>query len=78
MRKPYWSFPWWFPLLHLSLEIGPITVRTCVMYYSVAVNTYEYIGLDWRVFKWHGSFGLYTTALRVVRNQVAKRQEKGQ
>ena len=47
------------PYLDVYLDIGLITFRTSVMRQAIERNTYEYIRLEWRIYKWDGGFNLY-------------------
>lgn len=49
-----------WPCLHLVLDLGFLSLRTSVMYERYETQTKEWIALDWRFFKWNGSFRLYT------------------
>jgi hypothetical protein len=53
------------PLLHLWIEIPFISVRTELMGQRLERMTREYIAVQVRIWKWHGTFELYDTMRRV-------------
>jgi len=56
----------WLPYLNLVIDLGPVGVRTAIMYKCYASLRVEYVALDWWMFKWRGMFGLYTTHKRIM------------
>ena len=47
------------PYLEFYLDIGFVRLRTSVMHRAYERDVYDYIRLDWKLFKWSGGFNLY-------------------
>lgn len=47
------------PYLSLYLDVGFLRLRTDVMHRAYERDVYDYIRLDWKLFKWSGGFNLY-------------------
>ena len=55
----------WPPLLAIWLDIPFVSMRTSIFHESYERAEYEYLTLDWKVWKWSGSFRLYQTCYRI-------------
>ncbi len=47
------------PYLSFYLSLGFLSIRTDVMHHAYERDAYDYIRLDWKLFKWSGGFNLY-------------------
>lgn len=56
MYKPYLAF---------YLDLGFLRLRTEIMHRAVERDVYDYIRLDWKLFKWSGGLNLYKPGVDV-------------
>ena len=61
LKRPFVRWPY----LYFMLDLGWVHFRTTLMYRCYNKDIFEYIALDWKIFKWHGSFKLYDTDRRL-------------
>ena len=47
------------PYLDFVVDVGFAHIRTVLMRQSYERYTYDYISIQWKLFKWNGKFGLY-------------------
>lgn len=47
------------PYLDFYLDVGFLSIRTDLMHVALNEDSYVYIRLSWRFFKWEGGFKLY-------------------
>lgn len=48
-----------WPLLRLYIEIPFVSIRTHLMGYAMAEDSYEYVAIELRIHKWKVTFMLY-------------------
>ncbi len=47
------------PYIEFYLDLGFVRFRTSVMHRAVERDVYDYIRVDWKLFKWSGGFNMY-------------------
>lgn len=47
------------PYIEFYLDFGFVSFRTSVMHRAYERDVYDYIRVDWKLFKWSGGFNMY-------------------
>ena len=73
----YWGFfqfTWWwrsltwrFPLIEIYLRIPLIKIQSVMFAENLDSYAYEYVRIEWKVWKWEGHFRIYTSKLRYIK-----------
>lgn len=66
-KQKFWTlhFRDFLPLFNLWIELPFISIRTELMGQRIEQMTREYIAIQIRVWKWHGTFELYDATRRI-------------
>lgn len=64
--KKWWLVNKWrfVPYLHLYVDIGIASLRTCIMYQRFETQEMEWVALELKFLSWSFQFRLYTTKRR--------------
>jgi hypothetical protein len=69
-RKKIWfaSLRKFLPLLYFHISIPFLELRTSLLTQRWETCEFDYISLQWKIWKWRGDIALYTTRQRIIEN----------